>query len=390
MKKAQGMNAAVLVAIIAGLIIIYFIFLPANERENLLEGKNNTKSGSTASEDKILLLQEFPGRIDYVQKADDKAISNVYLFESTNAEEIETINPFYVHNGVMDKKTYTFEFSIEPETTSNVLLSFKAKKHNGMLAIKLNGETIFENEALSEDVGPVKLKDKLLKKDNVLEFSVSSVGWKFWSTNEYIIENAKITADITDTSRQKSQNVFTLTNSEYQNIEGATLKFIPYCSSVSSVGILSITVNSREVFSAVPVCDDSYSQAIPTGIFNSGENNIVFKTSKGSYSVEQVKIELKSKETRATKYFFEINESTFDKISLGGADAVLNIDFAKELEEETKRAELNINGHFTTIDQEENTYTKNIDSWAEKGNNYIEIKPKTILDVKEINVELKD
>ena len=388
-KKGQGINAAALVAIIAGLIILYFIFLPASEREKILENKTDSKPNGKSSSETVL-LKEFPGRIDYAQKAEDKLISNVYLFESTSAKEIEAINPFYVRNGVLDKKSNSIEFSVDPQTTSNVLLSFKAKKYKGMLTIKLNGETIFENEITSQDVEPVRLKDSLLKKDNTLEFSVSSVGWKFWSTNEYSIENAKITGDLTDTSRQKSQNVFTLTNNEYQNIEQATLKFIPYCSRVSSVGLLEVIVNNREVFSAVPVCDDSYSQPIPTGLLNSGENNIVFKTSKGSYSVEQIKLELKSKETKTTKYFFEINESAFNKISSNKADAVLTIDFAKELETEEKRAELNINGHFISIDQDENIYTKNIDGWAEKGNNYIEIKPKTILDVKEIRVELID
>ena len=40
LKRAQGgMNAAILVAIIAGLIILYIVFLPTSEREKLVEEK---------------------------------------------------------------------------------------------------------------------------------------------------------------------------------------------------------------------------------------------------------------------------------------------------------------------------------------------------------------
>ena len=62
------------------------------------------------------------------------------------------------------------------------------------------------------------------------------------------IENAKIVGDITDTSRQKSQNIFTLTKTEQRNLEEAYLKFIPYCANIDNVGTLSITINQREIF----------------------------------------------------------------------------------------------------------------------------------------------
>ena len=54
------------------------------------------------------------------------------------------------------------------------------------------------------------------------------------------------------------------------------------------MGVLDIFVNNRNVFSAVPVCQDPYKQAIPTGILNQGDNRVVFRTNKGSYSVEQI------------------------------------------------------------------------------------------------------
>ena len=115
MRNAQsGVNAAVLVAIIAGLIILYIIFLPEAERESLLENKSISKSGSSKSvDDEDILLREFPGRLDEVEGVIDKTIPNIFLFETTNAKEIEKINPLVVRNGLFDKKDRTVSFGID-------------------------------------------------------------------------------------------------------------------------------------------------------------------------------------------------------------------------------------------------------------------------------------
>ena len=142
MRNAQsGVNAAVLVAIIAGLIILYIIFLPEAERESLLENKSVSKtSGSSKSvDDEDILLREFPGRLDNVEGVIDKTIPNIFLFETTNAKELEKINPLVVRNGLFDKKDRVVSFGIDDvENTDNVILSFMAGKHEGILTIKLN------------------------------------------------------------------------------------------------------------------------------------------------------------------------------------------------------------------------------------------------------------
>ncbi len=387
MRRAQsGLNAAILIAVILGLIVLYVIFLPTSEREKLFY--NKTLSERNAEESENVLLLEYPKRLDKVEQIDSKEIPNIYLSKTQEAKEIEKLNPFTVRNGVFDNKEHTASFTIENmENTDNVILSFSTSKHKGTLTIKLNGEIIYEKDIESVNVEPVKLKKSLLEKENTLSFSVSSVGLKFWTTNEYQIENAKIIGDITDISRQKSQNVFSLTQTEYNNLKKITLKFIPYCGSVSDVGMLDISVNNKNVFSAVPVCDDPYKQIIPIGTINAGENFIVFETSKGSYSIEQIELDFETEDTEKTLYYFEINETNWEKID-DGSKVTLSLEFVDDNED--KRADININGHLTTIDQEEKDYSRNIKSWVEEGNNYIEIKPKTVLDIKELRIEIED
>ena len=384
-RSAQGgLNAAILVAIIAGLIILYIVFLPSAERERIIEEKQVT----TGEEKSNVLLRVFPGSLSTsTGLEDEKSIPNIFLVETTNAKELESINPFIVRNGWFDKKMKKIDFELEdPDNTDNVVVSFAAKKRKGILIIKLNGVNVFENEITSDTIEPVKLDKKSLGKTNSLEFSVSSVGAKFWTTNEYSLENVKIIGDITDTSKQESTNIFTLSESEFLSMDKATLKFIPYCSNVNELGTLDIFVNNKKLFSSVPKCDDSYKQSIPKSALNEGENNIVFKTNKGSYSVEQIKISLEFKEPTVKTYFFEIDADTLKDIKNDDIDVELSIKFVED--KKKKRAKLDVNGHIETIETEKALFSKNIDNKVSEGNNFVRLEPLEDIEVVELKVEL--
>ena len=278
------------------------------------------------------------------------------------------------------------------ENTENVILSFTAKKHDGTLTIKLNGEVIFESE-ISANAPPVKLKKSQLEKENTLEFEVSSVGLKFWKTNEYNLEDIRILGDITDKSKQESKNIFTLTQEDLSNIESAELRFVPYCKSEEKVGVLDVFVNNRDIFSAVPICSDPYTNQIPVSLLNEGENRVIFRTNKGSYSVEQIKMQFVEKETKPKVYFFEVNASQIKNIKNGKKDAILTIQFVND--NDNKRADLNINDRLRGIDTKDKSYTKTLNSGnnpdlIKEGNNFIDIIPRSRLEIVEIRIELKD
>ncbi len=383
-KKAQGgLNAAILVAIIAGLIILYIVFLPSAERGKLVTGEKTPP----AEEKTNVLLRVFPGTLSTSKGLEDeKSIPNIFLVETTNAKELERINPFIVRSGWFDKRAKKIDFELDyPDNIDNVVVSFTAKKRNGILTIKLNDVIVFESELTSDIIEPVKLNKKLLGKTNSLEVSVSSVGFKFWTTNEYSFENVKIIGDITDTSKQESNNIFTLSESEFANMDKATLKFTPYCSNVNELGTLDIFINNKKLFSSVPKCDDAYKQSIPKSALNEGENNIVFKTNKGSYSVEQIKISLEFKEPTVKTYFFEIDSNTFKKIKDNSKDIVLTIKF---VDDKKKRAKLDVNGHVETIETDKSLFSKNIDNKVSEGNNFVRLEPLEDIDVVELKVEL--
>jgi len=392
MKRKRGQKdaggAAGLVSIILLLILFYIVFLPPEDRADLLSDDNESDDDDGVDGNRTL-LREFPGELSIVDQRDaDVDIPNVFLFESRNAEVLETFNPFNIRNGVFDKQEKTLNFGVKDlENTDNVLLSFITRKHEGVLNINFNGVDIFNFDIQTENPDPIKLNG--LRENNVIDFSVSSVGAKFWKTNEYSFEDVKVVGDITDTTRQQSRNVFTLEEDEFQNLEKAVLRFVPYCRNEVDVGILDVFINNRNIYSAIPICDDPVRQDFSIGTLNSGTNNVVFKSVKGSYSIEQIEFQLDLKKTKSIVYFFEVNESHIEGIRDNDFDAILEIIFVDDDEE--KIADLNINDHLRRFDlEEESSFSLNIDSFIEEGNNFVEIRPKTVLRIVQIEVRLEE
>ena len=169
-------------------------------------------------------------------------------------------------------------------------------------------------------------------------------------------------------------------------MDKATLKFIPYCGNVNELGTLDIFINNKKMFSSVPVCDNAYKQSVPKSALNEGENNIVFKTNKGSYSVEQIKISLEFKEPQVKTYFFEIDSSAFRKIRDGDEDAMLTIKFVDDKNQ--KRAKLNVNGHIENVETDKAMVSKNINSKLSEGNNFVRLEPLEDMEVAELKIEL--
>jgi len=391
-KKAQksGGQAAVVVAMIAVVLIAYILFLPPEERDALLDGDTGGSYYTGSSDDdNITILNVSSMRLEYVGEDEyDHTIPNLYLRESTESNVIESFNPFYIKNGWFDKKEQSISFFItDLENTDNIALSFVAPEAEGILMISLNGALIFEYETTQENVGPIELKKELLQKgENTIVFTVSGVGIKFWSTNEYSIEETKVTGDITDISQRESMNVFTIKNEEYYNLERSYVEFYPVCDQ-KKVGVVDVLINNKKVFSSVPDCNMLNRQDIYSTDLNAGKNTIAFKTEEGSYRVELIKVKTKLKEIKTFLEYFEVNSTAYEEVQDNDRDVWLEITFVDD--RETKEAQINVNGHLAYFDQKESVYRRRIDSWVESGaRNYIEIKPFTVLKIVDIKINL--
>ena len=169
-------------------------------------------------------------------------------------------------------------------------------------------------------------------------------------------------------------------------MDTSTLRFIPYCGNVNDIGTLEIYINNRKLVSSIPKCDDQYRQSIPKAMLNEGENNIVFKTSKGSYSVEQIRIALEFKEPKVKTYYFEITANAFKKIRSNEDIVLLSIKFADDKKQ--KMAKLDINSKIETLETDKALFTKNINTKVSEGNNFIRLEPLEDIEVVELKIEL--
>jgi hypothetical protein len=314
-KKGQSASAAAtLIALIAGFILLYLLFLPPETRDALLgNGGSETTPGTDLPAGIInkSVLTETPGRIDYLKfKEYEHPLPAVTLYTVKNAQERKISDSIYVKNGVFDKSDKNITFALEDlENSDNVVLNLNVVKSAGRLSIELNGNPIFDGVMQRGGSSTISLPKSMLKDENVLSFSVSEVGWKFWTTNEYELRGISIIFDLTDVSQQKSKNVFTVSDVEKFNLDTVSLKFYPDC--VSDVGTLDIEVNGQNIYSSIPDCGQINLLQFSAGLIESGNNRVIFSTKKGRYFIDQILVKTVMKPMTYPVFYFDLPDTLF-------------------------------------------------------------------------------
>lgn len=395
-KKGQvdASNAAALVALIAALIVLYIMFLPPDVRQDLLQGNDtaNASSSSASASENNTLLDVTPGKMSFISETKiEHPIPAVTLYKTTNARIIRTENPFYIKKGWFDEKKKTILFTVDDlQNTNSFLLSFSAAAYSGNLIVKLNGQEIYNGEITAANPAPIILPKELITKDNQLEISTNSVGLAFWRTNEFNIAGAKITADVTDISRQQSRNVFIVSSTEKHNLERVSVEFDPNCDTAKEeIGILDIFLNGVNIYSSVPDCKIVNTiKELSTSSLTAGENNIAFKTSKGSYLVDQVQIVSQLRDEPSAVYYFELSKGQFNDIMNDRKKLNMTMQFIDR--DYDIEADIVINGHKTAIpfDTRKNYFKVVPKDWLNEGTNYINIQPKVTFDIFKLKLEL--
>jgi hypothetical protein len=384
----SGAAAGSVIGLITLLLVFYIIFIPPADRRDLLYGDNTSSiAGNASANAKVLLLASI-GKLDYQSESTfDHTVPNVYLVETKNAQALEKFNSFVVSHGwfVDEKRTETFTVE-QPDLASNIKLVFDAPTRKGILMVKLNGRVVYEGRPDAINVAPIELKREQLRGDNTLEFSVSGVGLAFWRVNEYEITNAQVIADITDTAKQESSNIITLDPTEARNLKSATLTYFPICTP-SQVGALEIYLNNQRISASVPDCETVNRLELDPTDLQLGRNSLYFSITKGSYRIEQIKIRTELKEGASFIDYFDLNGTAFRDVQDKRKKLLLHIDFVDDNEE--KKAEVNVNGKRDFIDQRGPSYERDISNSAVDGNNYVELVPKSDLNVVKLEVRIE-
>lgn len=388
-RRGEG-SAANVIGIIALLFIFYLLFIPPEERDRLLYDTNESggyySSGSTHY-NRTLLLANI-GHLDYIpDQSNDHMLPTVILTESTASQVLQTYSPFVINHGWFGNKQKTLTFSMEaPERTNNVLLVYEAPVREGILSIELNGEVIYEATIDSATPPPLLLRKAQLGRQNTITFSVSGVGMAFWATNEIQFRNVQVIGDVSDVSFGQSSTVFNVRTDEARNVDNAKLFFYPVCDR-ATVGVIEARINEQQVFSGVPDCENVNQVEINAKALVPGANTLSLRSSKGTVRMEQLRVKTELKKTKAWVSYFELNQSDMDRLNEGRRTVWLSIDFVDDNDDKT--ATLSVNGRLNSIDQTNATYRKDISSYVQDGNNYVELTPDTALDIVKLMVRLE-
>jgi hypothetical protein len=392
LKRGQAAaSASVLLAIIVGLMIMFIILIPPQERADLLD--DDTDNNRRVYDDDIddlksieNLLTENPGKIDYLaQKEIEHPLSVINIYTRTEGKVLAEKNLAYAKKGIFSEETTVFKFPISDlDNTNKVLLSFEVQEIQGNLKIALNGEEIF-NANVENGVAPIALPRTNLQKTNELTFGVSSPGIAFWATNEGVIEKIKVVGDVKNVEAQTSKNVFLVSETERRNLERVTLKFQPNCE-YGEVGKLSVYINKNELYNAVPDCDIALVPIeFSPELLNQGENEILFKTERGTYVLSHVVIESQLKEVDFPIFYFELSKEEFEKIKDEKRRVRLTMDFVDVITRKT--GDLIFNGHLYRFDTKEVSETVDLSEDVVLGNNALKIKPKRTVELRELKVD---
>ncbi len=394
-QKPQGAaGAAVLIIVITMLIIIYIVFLPASERDKILDastsgGSGSSSSGSSSSGLKkfnVTVLQVNPGRMDF--QANDRVehlLPAVNLMTKKQGKVLEEVSSIYVKSGVFTKEPQKMTFTInELDNVENVLLSFNVKVAVGRLIVNLNSLEIFNSE-IKGSIEPITIKKNELKNINTLEFSVSSPGIAFWKVNEYSLEKVKITGDVKDITGQKAKTVFIVDEQEEDSASKVKLSFVPECDP-EKAGKLTVTLNGNSLFTGIPDCGTPFFQEYSSAYILRGEN-ILEASADGQYLLDRISIETKLKQPRDFVFDFQINETVFKEIQLGKAKSNLTFTFVDDNED--KEAQLILNGHKLVLSTSSGAYSRLVDPFLRQDFNYLKIIPKKKMFVPEIRLNIK-
>lgn len=302
--KAQT-GAAILVALLAVLIILYVLFLPPAERAALLGEGTTTPGGGTGTGAAQTLLFSAPvGRVYLVgTPAISHDVPSLSIRTTESGNVLSKADSIVVSNNAFEKQPHTLTFAADSALTRNAVLSMNVvSKTDGNIVISLNDVQIFNQDVQTRSIPPLALDN--LQSMNTLKFEASGVGFAFWTTNTYTLSNVKVTADVTDVSVSSSRQSFAVSAQEFATLERAQLSFVPVC---LRDGSLRILLNGVEIFAGIPDCGAINTLELAPSRVYEGENTLQFITADGDMIIDRGLVQTQSKQQQNRVFRFNID-----------------------------------------------------------------------------------
>ncbi len=394
MRRRRGQSdasgAATLLVIIAVMILLYLVFIPAQERQKLLDGtgEDDRPGGPPGqpSGENVLLSQKIGEINPPGPNQKEHTLPSFTIFTKTNAKEIHRKPVLTARRGIFTDEPAKINFQYNPSNTDNLRLSFNARRSGGKLKILLNGETIFNNELESGSPKPITLPESLLQRENTLTFKANSPGLAFWRVNTHELENIIVSGEVTDRTGSTASQHFSIPQKEFESMEMAELRFLPNCNT-QKAGRMRISVNHQQLYSGFADCGVPNTVEIAKNLLQPGDNTLTFVSQQGQYLIDTVKVTTHLEEQQVPVYYFNIPQRLYRALYVNDALLFLKLRFTDARSRKT--GTLNINGYETTFDTNQRVYQTQVNpEFLMSGPNSVMIVPQgKSLHIAELRVE---
>ena len=371
-------------------MIMYILFVPPAEREELLEGRPSVEDPDDPHPDRLVrtLIDEEPGKLVRSPTEDfEYSLPSFTLRESTYSSVLLDENPFIVRRSWFADSSRHFEFSLPSVSdTVRVLLTFEVgHAPEGDLEILLNGQEVFQGMLGEGPIKPLELPLGYLRDSNTLTLRSSLPGFRFWSSNAYRISGLTLAGDFYNPDDLESSHTFFIEDKDVENLDSARMTFSASCDR-ETVGKLSITMNGQSIFSSIPDCNTLNRVNFNPDMLER-ENTVNFVSTGGDYTISLGKIMARLGDIENPRYNFELSRDDYRDLEAGRKQLRVYLDLQDD--ERFKQAYVLVNSVRYFLDTRDNRFEETIrHEVLREGRNSVEIMPLNDFDAIGMKVNL--
>jgi len=383
-KRAQSaVEVSVLIFLIAVAMVGYIILLPQEDRAELLG--ESTVDGSSDGSSGTTLLSESPGKVSSTKSTtQSRSLEPLRLYSTTESTSKSLASSLSVSRNILQNNYKSITFDIENlETLEGLQVLFLISESKGKMTVTLNDEIVYEGKLTTNEL-PLELPlDALRAEDNELKLS-TNLAWNIFSPNYYLLQDVQLLQDYTvsDTSATR-----TFSLEDPSEVNNAVLNYFITCNADEN-GILTISLNNREVFSDRIFCnylnerelslDEDYLQT---------SNTLKFEVTEGDYNIEELDVSIKSKKKDYPSFTFDLDSDLYNEIIAGEKDVYLKMSFADAISE--KSGSILVQEYSFNFDTESDSYEKKISTYIDDGANTITLEPTADFEIDNLKVYVK-
>jgi len=431
-KVADGTQVASFLIIIGLFIMAYMLLVDKEAREDILDisSDEDSKDYDREKEDFLYLLSTSPGEVSPYERDDFKiGLNDVKLFSRLESETINLVDNVRISKSLLSEKSKTLYFKLDGlDDLSSLNLFFFVKEGKGKIYIKFNGHNVFEGEVDSGDI-PISLPVSYAKESNELEIGVASSGL---FGNSYSLSSIYV-KKVFDRQRERASRSFKLSSSEKAGLkDNSKLEYYINCLNLGDIqGVLKVELNERTIVKENVVCGSGLrTKQLSEGSLESGTNILTFEIDRGDYSIEGIEINVETSEKRFPEYNFEISDEEYEDVKSCGDDDCMDdckedcrdycdayddyadcrddcyddcedecdlicdkhliLELKFENDEDKKEATITVNKKQFSINTRQDSYSRDISEYINRGSNYIKIIPKIGFEVNSLYVYIEE